>query len=367
MNFINKKILIISLILLVNTTTKIVANTIIFKLNNSIYTSEDLEKRINYIKLKDRILEIDEDKIKNEYINALIFNEFGSNKIKVKKNLIEDYYSEFFSQYQNIKKNELLFDDYTSISYEEILDNLEIDIIRKIILEDLLNNVYKNKNKILDEVNIDDIYEKNFKYFSFNKENFDLVKKNNIKLDLNNIKKTIDTLNINNIRYIYENKIIIKMENAFDKIQESFTNGDEFVEFNIENNKIVGQIVKKIRFENEINYNLIKLELIDKDFDYNGLKCEDILNNANYNYSEINNLEFSTLNNSLKDNLKDINDMMLLNEPNKQFIIILCDINYNENFFKNYKINSQVNVIVNNMENEFIKKYSAIYNLEINN
>ena len=56
---------------------------------------------------------------------------------------------------------------------------------------------------------------------------------------------------------------------------------------------------------------------------------------------------------------------MILNESNKQFIIMLCSITYDENFFQNYKINSKVNLIVEDIENEFIKKYSVIYNLEI--
>ena len=46
---------------------------------------------------------------------------------------------------------------------------------------------------------------------------------------------------------------------------------------------------------------------------------------------------------------------------------MLCSITYDENFFQNYKINSQVNLIVEDIEKEFIKKYSIIYNLEIYN
>ena len=92
MNFINKKILIICFLLFFNTTGYINANTIIFKLNDIIYTSEDLEKRINYIKLKDKILNVNIDRVNNEYINALIFNEFGNKKIKLKDSLIIDYY-----------------------------------------------------------------------------------------------------------------------------------------------------------------------------------------------------------------------------------------------------------------------------------
>jgi len=365
MNFINNKILIIVTIFLLSALSEINANTIIFKLKDTIFTSEDLEKRINYIKLKDGIVEINKDKIKNEYINALIFNEFGKKKVTLENSLVEDYYNNFFLQYEKIKKNDLLYKTFTSITYEEILNNLKIDIIRKILLEDLLNNNYKNK--ILDEVNIEDIYEKYFKYFSFNKKNFDIVEKNNITIDFTNIQRTIDELEINNIQYIYEIKKIFNIKEIAPEIQKSFSNDNEFVELKIGNNKIIGQIIKKIRFENEIKYTLIKLTLTDKDYDYDNLTCEKILNNDNFDYIEIKNLEFSSLNNIIKENLKKINDKIMLNESDKQFIIMLCKINYDENFFKNYKINSQVDLIVNDIENEFIKKYSNIYTLEISN
>ena len=367
MNFINKKILLLCALLVISETNKINANTIIFKLNNIIYTSEDLERRVHYIKLKDGVLDINENKIKSEYINALIFNEFGKKRIKLKDSLIQQYYNSFFEKYQNIKKNDLLYKHYISISYEEILNNLKIDIIRKVLLEDLLNKDYSDKNKILDEVKIDDIYEKYFKYFSFNKKNFNLVKKNKINIDFTDIQKTIDELNNKNIRYIYKIKKILRVEETINEIQKSLTNGNEFVELNIGNNKIIGQIIKKIKFENQISYNLIKLALTDKNLSYEDLTCEQILNNNNFNYSEINNIEFSSLNISIKENLRKINDKMILNETNKQSIIILCKITYDEEFFKNYKINSQVNSIVNDIENEFIKKYSNIYNLENNN
>ena len=62
MNFINKKYLIISVILLINIANGINANTIIFKLNKLIYTSEDLEKRTSYIRLKDKTLNVNKDK-----------------------------------------------------------------------------------------------------------------------------------------------------------------------------------------------------------------------------------------------------------------------------------------------------------------
>ena len=126
MNFINKKILIICFLLLI-ITNSINANTIIFKLNNIIYTSEDLEKRISYVRLKNGTIDTNKNQIRKEYINALIFNEFGNNKIKIKKSLIENYYNDFFNQYQNMRKEDVLYSDFFSITYEEILLNLKIE------------------------------------------------------------------------------------------------------------------------------------------------------------------------------------------------------------------------------------------------
>ena len=133
MIFINKKILIICIILIFNISTKINANTIIFKLNNIIYTSEDLEKIINYIKIKNKNLNVNEDQIKEEYINSLIFFEFGKKKIQLKDFLINNFYNDFFNQYKDLNKKDLFYETYLSITYNEILSNLKIDIMRKVI------------------------------------------------------------------------------------------------------------------------------------------------------------------------------------------------------------------------------------------
>ena len=58
--------------------------------------------------------------------------------------------------------------------------------------------------------------------------------------------------------------------------------------------------------------------------------------------------------------------MSFKNEESYTYIV-LCDIKFNKELFNNIKINKKINSIVSKIEENFVNKYSKLYNLELSN
>ena len=144
---------------------------ILFSINDEIYTTIDLNNRINYLK----VISNDNDQLTNEYfikdfISVLLYNEHAKEyRINVNEKTLNDYFNDILINYKKISSN-------VQINKKELLKNVRYDYQRKLILESLLN---RKKNNILREENeILDIYNIKLDYFTFNSEinkNFDQI------------------------------------------------------------------------------------------------------------------------------------------------------------------------------------------------
>ncbi len=330
-------------------------NQILFKINEKIFTNIDLEKRKEYVAIINNLIVSEFSKSENaeildDYISSLIFYEYYiQNKIFF-KNLKEEIDLNFKKHTQD---TEIL----DQIDIKNFKFNTNIDLVRNKIIEQQLNS---KKNNLLEEVSkIDLLYNYNLQYI--------IIKENLIDNEL--VKKIDDRIKFNNFKsFLIKNKI-------------SFF----FKEEDINNNKIISNKIKNIinknipidiSYENgyisllSINKNLESYEGIfvklinfksNKLFEKNNLRCEKLNEILDINKTIFKEYEYSKLNNNIKNNLKSINDFVVLKEKNEYNYIILCDLSYNENLLKNINFNKNVNSLVNKIQNKFLIKYKNEY------
>ena len=332
-------------------------NLIIFKINDNAYTSLDYKKRLEYLDFVNTNQDLSRKIVMNDFISVLLFYEYYKNN-----NLSNNYQNEIIKIYNNILQVNLNNNKKYkySIDKENILINLELDYNRKIILENILNS---NKN-ILDNSNeeLDLLYEYKITYINFNSNisNKIIDKINNSEVI--NIENVELILKNNNIEYFIKNSEINNINNLEKKIKNNILNNNNF--FILNNNQKISLIFLDKKFETldgliaDIYSVRSEKKLNDED-----LKCRNLSNLENH--IEIINKEykFSELNNKLKNNLLNVNDYIEINSNDEIIYIILCKIIFDKEKFQNYNLNKLINLNVNNIENEFIKKYSKIYNL----
>ena len=107
-------------------------NRIIFKINNNVFTLLDLELRMEYLDFVGSNNFIDEEIVLDDFISANLFYEYykkSNIKVDYGKKLEEIYLNIIDYNKQNNKKSEY------QINKTQILENIKIDFIRKVILE----------------------------------------------------------------------------------------------------------------------------------------------------------------------------------------------------------------------------------------
>ena len=357
---------ILSLLLIHNNIHADEITEIIFTIKGQVYTTEDLNKRITYLKLKDANLNIIKAYAKKDFISAVIFREFSKNKLSIEDKIIDDYYNSFFGRYQNLNESNEFNLLFKSLTKREINLNLKMDLIRKIILEDLLNNKNKNKYKIINEIDISDIYLINVEYYSINLEDDKNIKKNKIEINFENIDKTNKDLTKYNVDYIYEKKNNVKLRNLHKEFRNSFKKNINYLNFKIGSNIIYGKIDKNIKFENEILLNLIEIKNVDqKNIDFfKKSNCKEFKNIEN-KINTFKEIKYSELQDKLKKYLKVKNDIYIIKNNTELNLIKLCNITFNDEIIKNFEINYQVGNIVKIIEREFIQEFSKKYEFNI--
>ena len=335
-------------------------NVILFKIKEKAYTSYDYEKRLEYLDFVGNNSNLNKEIILEDFISANLFHTYYKDQ---KKNV--DYKNKILEIFENIRNtNQKNNKINLNIDKENLLFNIEIDYIRKIVLENILNqNLSKS---ILPDEEIDLVYKFKIKNISFIAKN---VKK--IISEINNLKSITDVnvelyLNNNNIEYFTKENEINNINKVDIRIRKNILKNKKF--FIIENNNTVSLIFIKKSFEtfDGIVVNLYsirsKLEIED-----NYLKCSNLLNIKNDNNIINKEYKFEDLNNQLKENLININDYVKFSNEDENIYIVLCNIKFNKEKLNATYLNKMINLNAGEYEKEFINKYSKIYNLKRNN
>ncbi len=351
------KIFLFSLLFIFSTKNTFASeNVIIFKLNDKAYTSFDFEKRLQYLDFVGNNENLSKKIILDDFISAAIFFEYY--KQSNDKNNYEDKISEIYNNIDDVnKKNKKTFN--YELEKEYIISNIKLDLIRKIILERILNS---NIGKINDaKQDIDLLYKFKVKYINFN---------NNINIKFNNFsnitdKELISYLEDNEINYFIKEKEINNIYKIDKRIRDVILSDKNYLIINNNNKISILFIDKEFESLEGIVANIYSVRS-KANVDEETLKCNN-LNNENNNLNLVNKeYKFSDLNNELKMNLISINDFIKIKNNEENIYIVLCDIKFDKKLLEDLNLNKLINLNVNAFEQKFISKYSKMYNLKIN-
>ena len=353
----SKKIIIIFFFIFYSQLVYSSDNQIIFKINDNVYTSLDIKKRIQYLDFVGSNSELDRKTIIDDFISANLFYEYYNRNLKKRDNSkkINDIYDNILSINAENKKK------YTyEIDKENIISNIKIDFVRKNILENILNSSLNNLNTSPEEIDL--LYKIKIIYINFNNTDF-----SSIKIDINNLKKIsvdslISILDNKNIDYFIKEKEINNINNIDSKIRNNILSNKRYFIIDKDNNKSFIFIKKKFETFNGVNVHIFSVRS-KKELSKKYLKCDNI--SELKNSPNISNKEYklSNLNNELKNNLINIDDYVKYINNNENTYIVLCNIKFDKEILKNINLNKIINSNVSEIENKFINKYSKIYNL----
>ncbi len=355
----NKFLFYILSLLIISTSNNLLSkeNEVIFKINNESFSSVDLQNRKNYLLFVGDNSSLTEKEIIKDFISAIMFKIYYSNS-KNKQNY-DDIIKKVYNDIININTKNKDF-DLGNFNKENIYNNLELDLIRKSILENLLNNNYGNIN--INNNEKDMIYNYNIEFVNIDLrnvyENKDYIKNHNF----DNIDDVENFLLKNNIIYIKKNSKISKIEKVNNIIKNKLDLDINF--FKIEKNNFVTffEINKEFQTHRSLSFVLYSLKS-EGELDKNNLKC-DILENTNIESKEY---EFEKLNNNIKKNLVNINDFVEIKNENDFIYIILCDLKFNKDLINNFILNKKINILVKEIEDDFIEKNRKKFNLIVIN
>ena len=332
-------------------------NRIIFKINGNAFTSLDLERRLQYLNFVGNNDNIDSNIIINDFISANLFYEYYKN-LDIKENL-EIKIQEIFEDILNTNEKNNKKYEY-EINKNNILDNIKIDYVRKIILEDILNSSVNNIN--ISEEEIDLLYNIKIKYINVKTKNIKNLKNKIKKLQNINFEVIINFLKINNFLYFSKEKEINNINYIDKRVKQNIlTNKDYFF---IEKDDSLSLIFIEKTFEtlDGIIVNLFSVKTLNE-INQNDLKCENLSKLQNSQNIVQKEYKMIDLNNELKNSLVKINDYVKYTSDNENIYIILCSIKFDIEMLNRIDFNKLINLNVSKIENKFIKKYSRIFNL----
>lgn len=334
---------------------------IIFKINEKVFTNIDLERRTNYLEIINnfKISQLGKSEIEeiyNDYISALIFNEYY-----ILKNIdFEITQKEINLFYKNNIDNNLKNSDFNDEEIVYLKFNIYIDLVRKKIIEQSLNS---KKNILLEEANnLDLLYDYKVSYLIINENDIKNLKINDINTSKDFIKfKNI--LTTNNIKYFYKyetindnskiskllKKIISNNQKIYIEKKDKFIN---IISLEKDLESYEGIFVKLVSFTSEIQL---------KD---NELNCDYINKNIKNNKIVHREYEYTKLNDKIKNNLKSVNDYIIYTNENDLNYIFLCELRYDKELLNNINFNKKINFLAKKIQLNFIRKYKNEYNYQ---
>ena len=352
-------LILVLIIFLYSQSTQSLENKIIFKINDNAFTSFDLEKRMEYLDFVGSNQNIDRSIIINDFISANLFYEYYNN-LKNKKDF-ENKINEIFDKIYTTNKNNKKEYNY-EINNQNILDNIRIDYIRKVVLENIYNTSINNLEISNNEIDL--LYNIKIKYININKFEYDKLKNNFPNLKTIDYESILFFLNENNLDFFLKENEINDINKINEKIRENILNNNNF--FIIDNKQIKSLIFIEKRFET-LEGIIVDLYSVrsQKELEYSFLRCENLVkinDKKNITHKEY---KLAELNENIKINLTNINDYLKFFSDEQNTYIVLCNIKFDKEILKNINFNKITNLNIGEIENKFIKKYSEIYNLTI--
>jgi len=344
------------IVLLINKTVLSLENEIIFKIDKKAFTTIDLENRKKYLDFVGNNTNLSYEIILNDFISANLFYEHYinlDNKTDLTPKIIDIFNN--IKQTNKINKRKI-----NNIDENNILYNINIDYVRKIILEDIINSNYQNFNKSIADIDL--LYKFKIKYFNFENDSIDKIKNEIVNLKSIDINKLKIILNNNNINFFYKENEIINIDKINHVIRDNILLNKKFFIIEDRNKFSIIFIEKNFETFEGINVNLFSIsskDTINKEF----LSCEYLKKNINNINIISKEYKLSDLNNNLKSNLISINDHLKLNNEGGVFYVILCGIKFDKEILNNYNFNKIIDLNVSNIENKLIDRYSKKYNL----
>ncbi len=337
-------------------------NKIIFKISNKSYTLVDLYNRIEYLKLVSENTEIDKNFAKEDLKSVIIFNEYYLKYIENSNNLNQetnDIYNKL------VKNNNLNQKNVNNLKKDIILDNLKFDIIRKQIIENLLNS----KRKLIfneEKKDFEILYKLYIKYLNVNLYDIENSEINIEKINVKNISQVEDFLQNNDIEYFIKSEEIVDIDKVNYKIKSKIKDNKKF--FYIKNDNLLTfvSVEKNLVTYDGLIANLFSFKT-DKDFTKDQLKCNKLEELKNLNIKLTNEeYEYYKLNKQIKDALIEINDLIIFKTENVKNYVLLCGLRFDKEIINNVNINNKINLYANEIEKNFIDKHSNEFNLVIN-
>ena len=334
-------------------------NKILFKINDKAFTSYDYENRIKYLDFVGSNNSLSYKEILNDLISASLFFEY------YKKNKInQNYNNEITKIYEKIEQ--INFENNKTYKYEldkkNIYKNIEIDLIRKNILESILSKTINEIKFSSEDINL--LYNYNITYINFNTNDpLNIINKIN-NLNHSDIDQISLLLNNQKIEFFIKNIVINDINKLDKKIKESINSNKNFILIN-KNKKISLIFIKKKyeTFEGIITklYSVKSNKKLEKEY----LRCENLIKIKDNEAVLNKEYKLIDLNNDLKTNLVSINDYISYNNNEEFIYIVLCELRFDQEKLNNFKFNKLINIKVERIENDFIEKYSKIFNLII--
>ena len=331
-------------------------NKILFKINNKPFTLVDLEKRKKYLSFVGDNENVEKQIIIDDFISANLFYEhyLRTNKNIEIKNKIDQIYKNIINEL-NVN-NDI---NFSKSDKENIYYNIEIDFIKKIILEEILNS---KKNEIFNKVNeIDLLYNFTIEYINVSKLDLGLLEQKLI--NSKNINIVEKFLKENDISYYRQEKEVNNINLINEKIKNKIMDNKKY--FIIKNDTMVSFINIEKSFEtlDGLIANILSIESNSK------IKSENIncsyfknINNQNIIINE-KDYEYIKLNKKIQKSLIDINDYVTFSNEDKFTYVVLCGIKFNKEILNNVNVNKNISNTASIAEKKLVKEFSNKYNL----
>ena len=344
---------------------------VIFTVDSSPITTIDLNQRINYLNLISNINIKDYKKQKyiNDLISVKLFDEFAKRKkLKIDDEEINSYYNVI------LKNSRQKLDNYIDkkiISKEIIIKNIIYDLQRKKILEYYLDQKIKKINLNINQNNIVDMYDIRLSYFIIDNSYKDIIKDNYNKLLKKDLTDFTNFLKNSKIKFNFFKKEIINLGRIHNKIENIILNNENKFYIEEDNYIMTGIVKKNLKKNIDLKYSFFQIKAKNKS-EFNSITSEKIdCNNIENKKSDLRlvikeykSINLNELNIDVFQNLTKKNQRLIVKNSSQQFLILLCEIDYNKQMAKDKLFENKINKIADEIEMEFVKTKKKEFNFE---